>query len=101
MLNVVFFESIVLLDWCTQGYPVMSPVFQIDRLWTEWQLTAPQNVGCRLQEDSLRLADVRNLPNVLHRGPPFLHVGLTYSDASHRHLPLVMQFSSVLPSDGL
>ena len=28
-------------------------------------------------------------------------IGLNYSDASNRYLPLVMQFSSVLPIDGL
>jgi tyrosinase len=78
-----------------------SPLLQmIDRLWAQWQLVAPQNavsfVGGSVPARET-YAIYQTFPN---GGPPFLHVGQTRSYNS-RHSPFVIQFESVLPSDGL
>ena len=73
----------------------------IDRLWTEWQLAASQN-ALSFAGGSIPARETFAVYQTFPTGgPPFLHVGLTHPDASHRYLPLVMQFSSVLPSDGM
>ena len=73
----------------------------IDRLWAEWQLAARQNavsfVGGAVQARQT-FATYQTFPN---GGPPFLHVGLPNPNIPCRYLPLVTQFESVLPSDGL
>jgi len=86
--------------------PVISAVKQpllqmIDRLWTEWQHKAQQN-GLSFGGGSVQARETfemyQTFPN---GGPPFLHVGATRPNASCRYLSPVMQFGSVLPSDGL
>ena len=44
--------------------------------------------------------DVRGLPNVPKRWTP-LPPRRSYSDVPYRYLPSVLQFESVLPSDGM
>jgi len=72
----------------------------VDRLWAQWQLSAPQN-ALSFAGGSVQARDTfKNYQRYPNGGPPFLHVSSGRYSTPYNYLSPIVQLQSQVPGDG-